>query len=309
MEDNIDLPENTIVLESPHTDAKIYIIGTAHVSEKSVNDVKKLIKMVKPNQVVLELCENRIGIIEPKKLNDLKMKIDSLKDDPMRESIIEELDLEVTDEEIQQEKNSKNSFFDNLKKGLKSKNDLITVMLGVFYQSVTKNLNVKVGDEMKYAAVEAIKNGSTIVLGDRDIKITLKRSWNSLTLWKKIKFLVYIIVSSFKDIKAEDIERLKSTDIMTELIEELGTQFPTLVEHIITERDLYLTESLRKCPGPVVVGVVGLGHLKGIQKYWKKDIDIKNLKQLPPNRSSKFRYLILASFLILLVSIIIYQFK
>lgn len=309
MEDNIEIPENTIILTSPHTNAKIYIIGTAHVSEKSVNDVKKLIKMVKPNQVVLELCQNRIGIIEPKKLNDLKMKIDQLQDDPMRESIIENLELEVTDEEIQQEKDAKNGFFDNLKKGLKSKNDIITVMLGVFYQSVTKNLSVKVGDEMKYAAVEAIKNGSTIVLGDRDIKITLKRSWHSLSIWKKIKFLAYIIISSFKDIKAEDVEKLKSSDIMSELIEELSAQFPSLVEHIITERDLYLTESLRKCPGPVVVGVVGLGHLKGIQKYWNKDIDINNLKQLPPDNNSKRKFLIYASFLILFVSIIIYQFK
>lgn len=44
---------------------------------------------------------------------------------------------------------------------------------------------------------------------------------------------------------------------------QLGSKFPQLVTKLVTERDIYMSHILRRCPGPVVVGVVGLGHLKG----------------------------------------------
>lgn len=53
---------NIFVLEGP-LNGKVYLIGTAHFSLESQKEVKELIQKVKPNRVVLELCQARSGIL------------------------------------------------------------------------------------------------------------------------------------------------------------------------------------------------------------------------------------------------------
>ena len=48
------------------------------------------------------------------------------------------------------------------------------------------------------------------------------------------------------------------------------------------ERDVYLSQKIRKAPGPVVVAAVGAGHVKGIVEHIQKDIDLEPIMQLPP---------------------------
>ena len=43
---------------------------------------------------------------------------------------------------------------------------------------------------------------------------------------------------------------------------------------------------MRDCPGRIVVGVVGLGHLSGIEAHWDEQIDRRSLLELPPAGSS-----------------------
>ena len=46
---------------------------------------------------------------------------------------------------------------------------------------------------------------------------------------------------------AEDIDNLRSKDIITQLIEELGQTLPAIIPPLIQERDTYLTYSLQYC--------------------------------------------------------------
>lgn len=65
--------------------------------------------------------------------------------------------------------------------------------------------------------------------------------------------------------------------------------------------------SIRDCPGEIIVGVVGLGHLKGINAHWNQDIDRAALLQIPVKSESKFlRKTLLLSFGIVAVSCVAY---
>lgn len=48
-------------------DLQIYVIGTAHISEKSSSEVREMIQLIQPDAVMLELCATRL-----KKLRDLQ---------------------------------------------------------------------------------------------------------------------------------------------------------------------------------------------------------------------------------------------
>ena len=50
---------------------------------------------------------------------------------------------------------------------------------------------------------------------------------------------------------------MKNSDVITEMVKELSTEFPSLVGPLITERDQFLACKLRSCPGDTIVAVVG----------------------------------------------------
>lgn len=58
-----NLPE-TVTLIYGQNGSKIYLVGTAHFSQESQNDVAKVIQMVQPHIVVVELCSSRINILQ-----------------------------------------------------------------------------------------------------------------------------------------------------------------------------------------------------------------------------------------------------
>jgi pheromone shutdown protein TraB len=52
-------PETVTYLRDPNSNREVYLIGTAHVSQQSADDVKELIDLVKPSCVMIELCPAR----------------------------------------------------------------------------------------------------------------------------------------------------------------------------------------------------------------------------------------------------------
>lgn len=60
--------------------------------------------------------------------------------------------------------------------------------------------------------------------------------------------------------------------------------FPSLLEPLLYERDRYIAHTLKFVPGPVVVAVVGLGHVEGIKKAFESEnlIDPEDLLTVPP---------------------------
>ena len=214
---------------------KITLVGTAHVSKESVDEVKQTITDIKPDCVAVELDEKRA---------------DSIKN-PSRYS---ELDLI---------------------KVLKRKEGfllLANLMLASYQRRMGLNAGVKPGDEMIAAMNAAEDNKIPCSLVDRPIQITLKRAWGKNSFWGKMKLLAALLSSAFskEEIAPEEIEKLKQRNEMDSMMDELSDYMPVIKEVLIDERDRYLASKIWNSEGNNIVAVLGAGHLPGVQAYLEK---------------------------------------
>ena len=214
---------------------KITLVGTAHVSKESVEEVKETIKNIKPDCVAVELDEKRAESIK----------------NPSRYS---QLDLV---------------------KILKRKEGfllLANLILSSFQKRMGMNVGVKPGDEM-LAAMDAARESETpFVLVDRPIQITLKRAWAKNSFWGKCKLLATLISSAFSKEEPDpsEIEKLKERNEMDSMMNELAEYMPVIKEVLIDERDRYLASKIWDAQGSNIVAVLGAGHLPGVQAWLEK---------------------------------------
>lgn len=68
--DEASLPQPLAILRlgSPANECTFYILGTAHVSRQSCDDTAALIQKVKPELVIVELCQERQPILQLEKV-------------------------------------------------------------------------------------------------------------------------------------------------------------------------------------------------------------------------------------------------
>ncbi|MCB9493811.1 MAG: TraB/GumN family protein [Desulfobacteraceae bacterium] len=226
---------------------KYTIIGTAHVSKKSAELVEKTIDELKPDTVCVELCQSRF------------------------ESIKNQKKFEDTDI-IQVIKEKKVYLL------------LSSLILSSFQKKIADKMEIKPGQEMIAAIDAAERSGAETVLADRDLQITLKRAWKSMGFFEKIKIISQLIFAAGSDeeISEEEIERLKNSDVLETLLDEIGKSHPKLKNALITERDKYLCQKIKNSQGENIIAVVGAGHVPGIKEYFDKEIEIEPLEELPP---------------------------
>jgi pheromone shutdown-related protein TraB len=233
--------------ESPESPS-LKIIGTAHVSNKSIEEVKETILEMKPDVVAVELDMNRY--------QNLKRDKDGQK--------------------------SGKEF--NIREIIKS--DQLTMFLVSGFLSYMQNkigdeVGVKPGAEMMAAIEAAEEVGANVALIDRDIQITLKRALNQMSLWEKLKFTYGLLASFFtSDEAAEDIEKIKEGDTLAEVMEYFQEMSPKAYHVLVDERDAYMARMLLDIPEGQVVAVVGAGHQKGIKRYMDHPQEIPLLSEL-----------------------------
>jgi pheromone shutdown-related protein TraB len=249
-------------------DKEIILLGTAHVSKESVRLVADVIETEKPDTVCVELCESRYQSIRQK---DKWQDTDIVK-------VIKE----------------KKTFL-----------LLSNLLLVSFQKRIADKLDVKPGEEMIKAMEIGEALGAEIHLADRNIRITLLKTWRAMGLWSKVKLLFQLILSIGKidEINEEDIEKMKQEDVLHTLLSEVGKSLPILKDILIDERDQYLAQKIRTAPGNKIVAVVGAGHVPGIKKCWNTDIDVEALEQIPPKgkTSGILKWIIPLAILVLVV--------
>jgi len=133
------------------------IIGTAHVSAESVEEVKDAIYELQPDRVAIELDLARYT-----KLKNSMMGIE------------EDDSISVT------------KIIKENKVGL----FLLTTVLSYFQSKIGDEVDVAPGSEMDGAIEAAEDLGIPIALIDRNINITLERALNRMSFFEKIKLVL-----------------------------------------------------------------------------------------------------------------------
>ncbi|HOF02819.1 MAG TPA: TraB/GumN family protein, partial [Atribacterota bacterium] len=160
---------------------------------------------------------------------------------------------------------------------------LVNLILSAFQKRLARQLGLNPGQEMIDAIQAAQENNINLVLADRDIQITFTRIWKKLGFFGKLKlfFMLTLSIFSNEEISEEEIERLKSEDVLTAALNELAVSFPRLKSTLIDERDQYLAEKIKEAPGKKIVAVVGAGHVPGIKQEIYKEHDLNSLTYIP----------------------------
>ena len=235
----------------------IILIGTAHISKDSVDEVKRAIKEHKPDIVAVELCKKRYDALTQK---------DKWENTPIT----------------------------SLLKSNKAYLVLAQTFLSSIQRKLGKEYGVEPGSEMIAAIKEAKKNKIEIALIDRDITVTLKRAWKKMGIREKFRlsweFMKALVGYDEEEMEELDLEELMKEDVISALMKEFGEIAPSVSNVLIHERDKYIAKKiLDESKKGKIVAVVGAGHLKGIQNYLKKktlDVDLKKLEEVPKKRIS-----------------------
>ena len=210
-------------------DQEIILVGTAHVSQNSVEEVKGIIETETPDRVCIELDDGRMKSKTEKKT-------------------YENMDIRKVIKE------GKGFFL------------LANTALASFQRRMGAQTGTKPGEEILGAAEVAKQANIPVSLCDRDIQTTFKRAWAKSSLWNKCKLLATLISAAFsnEEITAEELEQLKSQDTLQTLMQEMAKGLPMVKEVLIDERDQYLGRSIFEAPGKKKVAVIGAGHTNGV---------------------------------------------
>ncbi|CAD5220680.1 unnamed protein product [Bursaphelenchus okinawaensis] len=254
---------------------RLYVIGTAHFSPESQNDVTKAISEVQPDIVMVELCAHRVSILS--------------------------LDEETL---LREAKTLNRQKIMNLIRDNGIVQGLLQVLLLSTSAHIAKELGMAPGGEFRAAHKASFKiPGCKLILGDRPIQVTLQRALASLGILQKIRLIYHVISSNRTSVTQEDVENCKEKDLLESLLKEMAGEFPQLSKIFVEERDKYMAYVLqslmqsstcakitawRNCKTKVdyqplkMVAVVGIGHMKGIQESWNSHINNLELLEIPP---------------------------
>jgi len=225
-----------------HGDKELILVGTAHVSPKSAELVKEVVETEKPDAVCVELDAGRYdSIVNKKKWEDMDI--------------------------IKVIKEKKTTFL------------LVNLALSAYQKRIANQFGINSGAEM-IAGINAAKEiDARLVLADRDIKVTFSRIWRTMGFMGKMKLLGVLIASIFskEEITEEELEKMKSEDMLESTLSEMSESFPELKEKLVDERDQYLANKIKNAPGKKIVAVLGAAHIPGIKKELEKEQDIQKI--------------------------------
>jgi pheromone shutdown-related protein TraB len=238
---------------------EIVLLGTAHVSQQSCDEVKAAIAEKKPDCVAIELDEQRFA-----SLNDSEAwkNLDIIK-------VLKE------------------------KKGFLL---LANLVLSSFQKRMGANVGVKPGDEMRAGIAAAKELNIPCEMVDRPIQTTLRRAWAKNGGYGRVKLLSALLASaaSKEEVSGDEIENLKNKSEMDGMMAELSEFMPGVKEVLIDERDFYLAahiwEAVQKDERKSLIAVLGAGHLPGVQAHLEKiaagqeNTDTEEISSIPAKK-------------------------
>jgi pheromone shutdown-related protein TraB len=224
---------------------QVTLLGTAHVSRRSAEEVREVIERDAPDAVAIELDPGRFAALDDAKA-------------------FARLDLF----EAWRQK----------KLGMVA----VSLALGAFQQRLADQLGIEPGAEMRAAIAAARASGARLWLVDRDLGTTLRRVVANVPWWQRATLLAGVVgsVMNRQPVGEAEIERLKEGDVLASTFAEFAEDEARIFEPLIAERDRYMALRLRqelaaadaagRRPATVLV-VIGAGHLAGLAAALEDD--------------------------------------
>ena len=236
---------------------RIILVGTAHISQESVDEVRQVIETTQPDIVAVELCERRYKALTE------KTKWENTPITALLKSNMAYLVLAQT-------------------------------FLSAIQRKLGKEYGIEPGSEMIAAIDEAKKQQKNIALIDRDITITLKRAWRKMGFREKTRLAWEFMKALFgyddEELEELDLKELMKQDVISAMMEEFKDIAPSAAEVLIHERDEYIAKKIfEESKKGKVVAVVGAGHIEGIKHHLEEkelNVDLQKLEQIPKKRIS-----------------------
>jgi len=224
---------------------EIILVGTAHISQDSVDTVQRIIAEELPDTVCVELDHQRLQALRDK-------------------NRWESLNL------IQVIKGGQAPFL------------LANLALAAFQKRMGLQTGVKPGAELSAAAEAAEQRGMRVELVDREIRTTLLRAWRKTGFWKRMHLVSTLIAGMFENQNLDEAElaKLRQSDTLSAMLDEMGTILPSIKTILVDERDLYMAYQIRNAPGPRIVAVVGAAHIPGILRLLPQEIQQQSIAEI-----------------------------
>lgn len=207
------------------------LVGTAHVSQESTQQVRNVIIQEQPDCVCVELDAQRYAALsQQRRIEDLDLK-----------QVIRQRQLSPL---------------------------IAGLILSAYQKKLGGQLGVMPGTELLEATKIAQQHNIPMLLCDRDIKITLGRAWRTTPWFKKLLLLASLLQGMFEteSISEETLRDLRQQDVLSAMLDEFSESLPTLRQVLIDERNIYMTEKIRQAAGDRVVAVVGAAHVPGMRR-------------------------------------------
>ena len=221
---------------------RIRIIGTSHISEQSVTEIKKVVAEFKPDIVAVELDSQRYSALMSKRRRKMNLR-------------------------------------NALKLGLFG---FLFYIIGSISQKILgKKTGQQPGIDMKTGILEAKKAGAKVALIDRDIAITLYRLSKKVPAKEKSKLVFYLLFGGFSKNKINlDLWKVPKDKLVHKLISELSHKFPGFYRVLVAERDTYMQNQVQlishKFPDSKLLIIIGAGHKEKMKKFVSKLINTNN---------------------------------
>ncbi len=244
--------ENTDIHRIVLDDREFVLVGTAHISQDSVDTVKAVIQDEQPDTVCIELDEQRHRALRnPRHWESLNL--------------------------VQVLRQGQAPFL------------LANLTLASFQKRMGLQTGVKPGAELAAAAQTADEMGLEIRLVDREIRTTLLRAWRKAGFWKKMNLFSTLLVSLFdsQELNEEELAKLRQTDTLSAMLDEMSKILPAVKAILVDERDTFMAYHIRQSPGDKVVAIVGAAHMPGILQKLGQQItaeEIGNLSVIPEKK-------------------------
>ena len=312
----IDCDDSISILKSK--EKEIVIIGTAHISEESALLVQRTINELKPEIVMIELDSKRIGKATKESLDTAGFLLPSV----YQNSNLLSSDLSDAPSPTIKNKNILSGFSASIAAAAQT---AAAAAIGGALKSLYKrleDLGFSSGAEFKMAVTEGRKIGAKILLGDRNVDLTLnhlaeavgntdEKSFNkfvtqidsmsqkfgitddlleastlpssSSLLSGKNSQLSSVEIAEKKDKLKSAVENLKQRDLIRGLMGVLKSDMPLVYEALIGERDRFMAQSIAEVDCKSIIAVVGMAHMQGIENTLEKSGDYKVVvRNCPP---------------------------